>query len=193
MARKWDTGAPTEYTEPETRELTEALENAGGAEGIRGSFRIEADIEWNGSSRGNRSVTFRNVDLTGVADALRGGKGERIGTRLASYGAVGWAAQLRQLMSTRAGQQYLAGELNVSTRTRQRWAAGSAQPSPANRAAIARAYGERATDRTSLRRAGYVDPGRVADALTAALRNTGESPGEVRFRNIRSLTFGSDT
>ncbi len=188
-------GPGDEYSDDEVDEVYDALSEAfgelqadiGGGE-LTAGITVTAKVEWageyaNNGRDGQRTVRMDRMNLTAVRDAVR--KAQRLEGLagrgpLRSYKARGWHAQLRQLGSTKRGQEALkAAGWNPSRETLRRYAKDAQAPSKANRAKIADAY-----DSARNPGRGWAEARREAvDKLTEVMR---QLPGgsTVRFRDI---------
>lgn len=116
-------------------------------------LHVRANVEWAGSYNSNphRWLRAENIDVASLGPALRRAREAKRDASQArsyrSYRAVGWHAQVNQLVSTRAGREAADKVgIDVTPRTVQAWLAQERDPSKANREKIAEAYG-RARDR----------------------------------------------
>lgn len=199
MASKTTTGDPTPYTPEDEAELVGAADE-GWEEFETGTptrMTVTAEVEWSGSRNkahnGMRTVRLDDLDLGRVKPALDNARraAERASTarEATSYTATSWHAQLRGLVSTSRGSELAdrAG-LNPTARTMSAWLAEDRNPSPANRAAIARAYEGLSTYGVEAARAQARETRHAAaEALNGAVRDRYGT--EVRFFDVRSVEF----
>lgn len=197
MAKKRNTGDPTEYTPAEIAELTEALDEAwaeydetfpeSGSE--PGVARVQAQVEWAGvldrARDGHRKVNF-GIDGRLSPDAMREVKKALDRARVAQpsvrYDRKGWHAQLKQLTGTQRGYDAAnrAG-LSPTARTLREWLGEDRTPNAANQRKIHQAYEHlRNYHVDSARRA-------VADRFSEAL--TERYGAEIRLRGITDMNL----
>lgn len=158
-------------------------------------MRITADIEWAGdyNRRAHRTTTLDGLDLSNIGPTVRrvGEARKNVGAArvLGSYRAVGWHAQLRELVSTKAGQAAAArAGLAPTKRTLVAWLARDREPQPRNVEKIHGAY-------DAMRRRYVLDAQesleRANHALTERLNRavTKRYGVPVRFFDITAMKF----
>jgi hypothetical protein len=194
MARKRDTSDGEDYSDSDEAAVADALGDALGAdfeedEDLTGTIDVEAQIEWAGTIDENGRDGVRRTRLDDVPlGEIRQAAGEldkakRTGPSepFKSYRAKGWRAQLRQMLSTKRGQE-AAREAGLNRDTIRRWQGGKQGPSAASRAKISGTYGQLRDPRsTAVTKAQHG----LSDALTGALRQ--RYGVNVRLRDIRHL------
>lgn len=158
---------------------------------------VTATIEWAGeiARKAHRTTRLTGLNMTPVKAALARYKATGAAVDKArpatSYSAKGWHAQLRALTGHKhgSGAADRAG-LAPTKGTLLSWLAGDREPSKANQARIAEAYGALGTWNVDKARDDLSQAGRdLADALNDAVRGgDGSADGaEVRFFDITEL------
>lgn len=198
MSGKSTTGEPTDYSLAEEGAIESALDRAWQdytGPGAPTRLRVTGQIEWSGvvdrAHGGVRSTKLDGLNLAPVKAALDRARNaaQKAGTArpAASYTAKGWHAQLRALTGTARGSAAAdrAG-LSPTPRTVLGWLSETREPSPANRAKIAEAYGAlRNWNVDAATRSAAEANHKVAEELSKAMRD--RYGAEIRIRDITQL------
>jgi hypothetical protein len=197
VARHRDTDEGEEYADVDEAALAESIYDDlyGGEEkeeglpaevGETGYIEVTAQIEWAGTvearNDGVRTTTFERVPLEGVKEAAAKLETARsMRGPFKSYRAKGWKAQLRQMLSTKRGQQ-AAREAGLNRDTIRRWQSGRQAPGAASQTKIASTYSLLGDPKTAALKDAQHG---VAEALTGTLKET--YGVNIRLRGITHL------
>ena len=197
MAKKSNTGEPTEYDIRDEGIVEAALDRAWQAygDGEPSKMRVRAHVEWSGvvdrANGGVRTTKLDGLNLGRVKEALdqarQANRAVADARPLASYRAKGWHPQLFALLGNPRGSAAAdrAG-LNVTPRTLRAWLSGEREPNKANREKIDQAYGHARNHPVESARERAVRANHdVAQALSDAIRE--RYGAEVRLRDISKI------